>query len=134
MSPSALHTEAATLRISERATAMIIADALYTMTYATDPDEPEDRRVHRKARLEQIARMAVALVNEATEREAIRQAEVTFDDSLNGSERAALILDEDHSRFDLIQSAFLRLRQIIQNQKPISGALAVWRSALLRSR
>lgn len=111
-----------------------LARLLYAVTFTLDPDEPEDRRIHQMPRLERIARMAVALVNEANAREAQRQAEVTFDDAMNGCERAALILDETHSRRDLVEAAFLRLRQIIQNQKPISGAIAVWQHALQRSR
>lgn len=122
----------ATVARSERVTVKVITSALYALAIVQDPHEPEDRRIHRMARLERIARMAVALISEANEREAERLANLSFDDALNGCEAAALVLDADHSRRNLVEAFALRLRQIIQNQKPVSGALSVFQTALVR--
>lgn len=121
----------ATIARGEEVAVKVIAHTLYALTIVQDPDEPEDRRLHRKARLERIARMAVALISEANERNAEREAKLALDSMLTDAELLAKQLDETHSEFRyLISPAIERVRFYLSQVKPSDVVLDIYRNAL----
>lgn len=116
--------------------ALAVASDLYRAARVLWPDHPDYPADYRKApgyvqdRMLLLAQGAVAAVNEASEREAARQAMLAFDRTYDECERDALLLDADHSQKHLIVAAFHRLRMRLMAQKPTQIALAVYRTAL----
>jgi hypothetical protein len=118
--------------------ARLLVPLLYTsarLLWPDHPDYPEDLHAaprHVYDRLFRIAAQAVSQVSEANEREADRQAELAFMRTFDDAVQTAKDLDRDHSRFNLVEDAFDRLRGLLHAVKPARIALAVHRTALVK--
>jgi hypothetical protein len=105
---------------------------LYWPNHPDYPEAFEQAPVWVRDRMTRMAEASVRSVNEGYEREADRQAELAFMRTFDDAVQTAKDLDRDHSRFDLIEDAFDRLRGLLHAVKPARIVVAVYRTALLK--
>jgi hypothetical protein len=118
--------------------ALSLAPVLYRAARVWWPDHPDYPEDFKQApqwvrdRIIKLARRDLMAVNDAHEREADRQAELAFMRTFDEAVMTAKDLDRDHSRFDLVEDAFDRLRGLLHQVKPARIMLSIYRTALTK--